>query len=504
MLIENHSCIKEVKALCSKLRNADAEVAELVLRLDNSLLRFAQQINFLNRIRDIMDEDHREIHVRTLNVLLGKLQSVVTILRGLSKQTHDENSLTTKKIQYAWKKDSLDKAIEEVVLWQTTADQSYFLIMRMADHAVDNALSEYDSDDDSSTAVSIRSAIRIRAGLQEEPLSSTNKRPGTGLTLPSTALESMEITAIPYCDGMLIARRAFSDRSTTTYILNRIRCLVTSREEALKRNVRDLVRKLQHDEPHTFGLLQCKGCILPSSRAPEEITLVFRQPKGTSHPTSLRHILLDPPTISLSQRIGIAKDIAKSVGYVHTFGFVHKNVRPESFIVFQSSNGLSGFLAGFEEFRQEEGWTLRRGDDAPTKNIYHHASRQGSNPQEDFVMQHDIYSLGVCLLEIGLWGSFVDYASVQASPTLATLLEMPSSVAAPQASAFLMQSGKEHLLSLAQSQLPARMGDQFTAIVRTCLTCLDVDNENFGDAAEFLDEDGIRVGARYIEKVSLG
>ena len=30
------------------------------------------------------------------------------------------------------------------------------------------------------------------------------------------------------------------------------------------------------------------------------------------------------------------------------------------------------------------------------------SERQGVHPEEQLVMQHDIYSLGVCLLEIGL------------------------------------------------------------------------------------------------------
>jgi hypothetical protein len=32
-------------------------------------------------------------------------------------------------------------------------------------------------------------------------------------------------------------------------------------------------------------------------------------------------------------------------------------------------------------------------------------------------MQHDIYSLGMCLLEIGLWGSFLAYDGKLATPT---------------------------------------------------------------------------------------
>jgi hypothetical protein len=33
----------------------------------------------------------------------------------------------------------------------------------------------------------------------------------------------------------------------------------------------------------------------------------------------------------------------------------------------------------------------------------------GEFPAEEYKMQHDIYSLGVCLLEIGLWEPLVEY-----------------------------------------------------------------------------------------------
>jgi len=39
--------------------------------------------------------------------------------------------------------------------------------------------------------------------------------------------------------------------------------------------------------------------------------------------------------------------------------------------------------------------------------------------------------------------------------------------------------------------------------VISCLTCLDKTDNGFGDQKEFFDEDGILVGIRYIEKVSL-
>ncbi|PKS09555.1 hypothetical protein jhhlp_004172 [Lomentospora prolificans] len=117
-------------------------------------------------------------------------------------------------------------------------------------------------------------------------------------------------------------------------------------------------------------------------------------------------------------------------------------------------------------------------------------------------MQHDIYSLGVCLLEIGFWESFVEDGAqgeaLRASPTL----NLPDPKG-PEMLYYLQAHGKEHLLSLAISQLPHLMGDKYTDIVKTCLTCLDSENEDFGDQSEFEDEDGILIGARYIEKVIL-
>lgn len=50
-----------------------------------------------------------------------------------------------------------------------------------------------------------------------------------------------------------------------------------------------------------------------------------------------------------------------------------------------------------------------QGDDKWQDNLYRHPERQGKNPEESYTMHHDVYSLGVCLLEIGLWTSFVKY-----------------------------------------------------------------------------------------------
>lgn len=55
--------------------------------------------------------------------------------------------------------------------------------------------------------------------------------------------------------------------------------------------------------------------------------------------------------------------------------------------------------------RKASDLTSLRGEISWLKDIYRHPYRQGLQPQERYNIGHDIYSLGVCLLEIGLWES---------------------------------------------------------------------------------------------------
>jgi hypothetical protein len=46
------------------------------------------------------------------------------------------------------------------------------------------------------------------------------------------------------------------------------------------------------------------------------------------------------------------------------------------------------------------------------------------------------------------------------------------------------------------------MGDMYSAVVTTCLTCLDKDN-GFGDEDQMKDPEGIHVAVRYMEMILL-
>ncbi|KAH6653686.1 hypothetical protein BKA67DRAFT_502224, partial [Truncatella angustata] len=262
---------------------------------------------------------------------------------------------------------------------------------------------------------------------------------------------------------------------------------------------RDLAVKLKQTKPSIFGLLTCFGAIHDEKK--NEINLVFRIPEDMSNPETLRaKIMAGNTRHSLSERFRLAAQLARAVCSIHTFGMVHKSIRPENIIVFRDQESALGsaFLLGFERVRPEEGRTRLTGDADWEKNLYRHPQRQGPKLQDPYIMQHDIYSLGVCLLEIGLWSSFVEYVNPASGPAMSHSYRFDG---AGRNNTERSEAVKIQLLAIARDSLPEKMGTKYSRVVKTCLTCLDAGNEDFSNDSEFQDEDGVFVAIKYIEKV---
>jgi hypothetical protein len=473
-----------------------------------------RQLDFLERIWVKLDADHQAIQSKILTQLVSKLEAAINELQKLEKK-HKEGRIAenTKLSDYRkWKypliKKNLDIIIDEIHKWQQMFDPTWFLILRISDTMIDTELASSSSSSTTASLVEetgnafMETARTVRDSLKPE----LEKQ--ASIFLPSEGVSNTMRTAIPYSTASLFQRSS----KNMTYILDSVPSSIGIDPAIQNQDVRYLARKLTGTDPLRFGLLQCRGVVrvLDSSKTITSFDFIFHIPPSLKSPQSLRNVLIEAkPNFSLSGRFHIAQQLAQSLSYVHTYGFVHKGIRPETVLIFQddTSELAASFLLGFEKFRPAQpGRTLKASDSFWEKNLYRHPRRQGLRPEDEYVMQHDIYSLGVCLLEIGLWRTLVVYDKTdtenEEGPAPSPLLPSLTDSQENEFRKAIML--KDSLVAIAQRELPSRMGDKYASIVASCLTCLDESNSDFSDENEFKDEDDVVIGVRYIEKILLG
>ncbi|KAH8431089.1 uncharacterized protein LDX57_008750 [Aspergillus melleus] len=484
---------------CSAFAHAESELWERSVRVKNYWVRAETQLKLVRSIAHTLDEEHQIVQQETVELLASKLKIAVNSIQSVTKRK-EVNGQEVRQVQrwkYALLQQKIDGAIEDLELWQRMFDPSWYLIMKAATAQIDAELHTFTREVPAESRAALTSAQSLRMAL--DPTATSTLR----VFLREDGINSLQLSILPLCSAQLAQR----EDPSKSLILERFQPSADVNIKQLEKDTRDLARKLAHSSPVEFGLLNCKGVVKHSddnspSRDPTAFTFIFRIPTGYSNPRSLRSCLAAMQgTDTLSDRFRLANELARSVSYVHTFGFVHKNIRPETILLLTNDSSVgSAFLIGFDSFRMAEGKTLRKGDAAWERSLYQHPSRVGQVAAEDYIMQHDIYSLGVCLLELGLWVSFVQYDD-KAAP-------LPNDCSSSKPTRNLILGSdlppvlfKDHLVSLARGELRSKMGSRYAEVVETCLTCLDPDNVDFGDANEFQDDDGIQVGVRYIEKV---
>jgi hypothetical protein len=503
--------------------------------VEGSWNRTRLQILFVQRIVSVIDEEHGRIIDETLAQLASKLSLAASQLEKVvekdkaaeldpSRKGLFNFKFRTKRTRYVMIKESLDSAIKNMEEWQRRFDPSWFLLMKIADPIIDKELNavknirQEQGQEDQPLRVQNRT-LDIAQGLRKVLVS--NPQTHISVLLPRVPLNTIEI---PFSTAK--AGRRINSSDQKWMIIDSIACPQGKNVEALAEDMRNLATKLSRSDPMAFGLLNCKGLMKIMDQSQQNLVsldLIFRAPDGMEVLQSLRQVPLNAePNYSLSRKIRVAKGLAKSVSSVHLFNFVHKNIRPESILLFEDTEASqsSTFLVGFDKFRSVDGGTSLIGDLAWHNNVYRHPSRQGEFPDTQYTMQHDIYSLGITLLEIGLWESFVPYTAEtrpqprhdQAYSEFATWLKKKGYTQNDKSSSnaaylgFMSFRLKEYSIDLAKTKLPARMGEKYTQIVILCLTCLDDDDNNefqLDQSVEVTNSNDSEVGIQFIEKILL-
>ena len=478
-------------------------MGEMILMLEQSWLKTEDQISFLRGIWDTLPERY-QVHLHTVLVQFNsKIQQATVLIDGFIGKSDDEPTLkgvikkkgSVQKLNLALGKKSLVDTINDCKKWQDMVDPSWFLLRRLSNAVIDRQLTAQKLPASSDVVLALRTKRDLPCvgtpQASEQKISKSN--PGRFGYVEGT-------NPIPFSSS----KHSYEPHTGRNLIIDTFVPSPLADRDVLEGNVRDLAKILASidlDEPRS-GLLSCVGVTEKTAvlERPPKYEFAFAIPKSLQQPQSLRQLLItSPQTYPLDDRIEIAKILARSVLSLHTYRFVHKNIRPETIVVFKDSRTSSGvpFLIGFETFRPVDGKSYFLGDSCWEKDLYRHPKRQGIYPEEEYKMQHDVYSMGVCLLEIGIWSNFVVYEpnpSPSANLNIVDTLKMKE----PKKRAFDI---KAVLVKLARTKLPGAMGHRYTDIVVSCLTCLDKTDNAFGDEKGLMDEDGISVGVQFIEKV---
>ncbi|KAF3917108.1 hypothetical protein ABW20_dc0105087 [Dactylellina cionopaga] len=232
---------------------------------------------------------------------------------------------------------------------------------------------------------------------------------------------------------------------------------------------RQLANLLKTVGSYNFHTLPFEGYV--EDRAKLSYAFIFNYPPNTADelPKTLYSLITNKDNKGrpfLPLRFHIARTISQAIGAFHSDGWVHKSIRSQAVKFFlkherEEWDLENPYLTDFEFSRPEASATrlLERTPDLDT-DLYQHPERTGP-PTASYNRVHDIYSLGVILLEIGLWKTAKDiYTNYYKA-----VLKRDSRAPRPTATIF-----QKVLQSEAEKGLGHSMGAAYKEAVISCIS----------------------------------
>lgn len=144
---------------------------------------------------------------------------------------------------------------------------------------------------------------------------------------------------------------------------------------------------------------------------------------------SLHEVMLNRPKPSLNLRISLACKLAESLMYLHTVNWLHKGLESDSILFvlpksrsWQPSDLEEPIISGFGFSRPDFGREMTVKWSIPIEQqIYRHPILQTSLTTRS-QKSHDIYSLGLVLLEIAFWKPIEEIAAIPMKSSEVTML----------------------------------------------------------------------------------
>ena len=195
-------------------------------------------------------------------------------------------------------------------------------------------------------------------------------------------------------------------------------------------------------------------------------------PALASRCRSLQDAIGQSRLMPLNRRMGLAFTLSRALSALHAVGWLHKNFCSENIVVIDRSGDASSgrpdadeaesrtlpldiadlHLFGFESARPKDTVSSQTREFRPSRLLYTHPERWG-RPSVVFGALHDVYALGVVLLEVGCWKQ--------------------ASRMDPRGRGFSGRRNenqvRDELLAVAREQLPHLAGESYSQAVVACL-----------------------------------
>ena len=157
-------------------------------------------------------------------------------------------------------------------------------------------------------------------------------------------------------------------------------------------------------------VLHCSGYFHEPNRFAFGVIYEFPLSPGLVTPRTLANVIYVTMDIRnrppLEARFGLAHQLAKNVVNCHKVGWMHKRISAHNIAFFHLSTShpstwiQNAFIVGFNHSRPDDPKAFTLGPGMSRFQTYHHPEyERGAR----FVAEFDFYSLGLALLEIGLW-----------------------------------------------------------------------------------------------------
>ena len=392
----------------------DADKLQLAFEADSAALkRFAFILANVGKVAAgvAISQDERKLHEDIITLLQSLEARLRERLTKLTSTHFEEEGLPGKAAWALWRKRDLERLEKELQgwirrLWVIYAAMDAEMQIRHKRNTSEGQMEDLVSLFSQYSARPVREEVLLKPfgeiRIQGEPsrrMATSAVEPGVGSLRPGI-VEYMYRSYSEALDGDEITRIGSATR--------------------------DLARVLHRSDPEQTRILKCYGYF--HDERTRRFGLLYELPpaqtwipdaSGQARVLSLRELFNRVPHFPLNHRLRFCCDLAQAVLYVHLVGWVHKSIRPDNILVFQDQGEpalsfprrrfpytlASPYLAGFEYARNVQTLSDRKSDAEWHVNIYRHPKRQFLEQNTEYTMAHDIYSLGVVFLELGLWGS---------------------------------------------------------------------------------------------------